>query len=692
MDENTIDPQVKNLVSAIGRAETGEPTPEAYSKTGASGEFGRYQFMPNTYRGYAKKYLGDENAQPTIDNQNKIAYSFVKEKKDQGYNPAQIASMWNAGEGKPNAYKENYRGINSQGVKFDTPAYAQTVSSYYQQLNSQNTSNTSNVLKNQLGSSIGDIQQQKQQLESQGEPVSVREDRAKPTLAGSVLRGIAKVPVQFGLSLAQGIRGLLNPDKIDTPLTSQTDYLGKVQDIKTKTQQKGEEMGRQIRSGETTPLKGVASTLATAAELPVDLATTVLPSGGIASGIAEATGKQGLKKVGQSLARGGAIGSGLDVRQQLADTGKVKVGQALLSGLAGAGLDVAGTQIAPRIAGAVSGKAKGLLNSESKLDNLIKNRTQELSKLEKYSSIKKITEDARAKGLNDPKEMLAKTDVLNGSVDKNGTITTLGEGGAHERYSSEYVKPIEDVIQKNLKQEGSKVSIIELKKRLYKAIDESGLEGGALERAYSNADADLKGYMRRADKDGFIPTETIHKAKVDKYSNINYMNPESKRADKAIAKALKETVEDHTKFIKVKELNNELASHFKVLKLLEKLDNKKVEGGKLGKYFAQLTGAAVGSHFGPVGSIVGSEVAGGIKGAQMARTFKGIGKNLEYSPAMKEAVVKGEPTVIQLPQENSLGNRNTTQNATTKKTNKSIGLLSDKKIGQSSKLSTVKKK
>lgn len=130
-----IDPKVKALVSAIGRAETGDPTPEAYSKKGASGEFGRYQFMPDTYKDYAKRYLGDENAQPTIENQNKIAYSFVKEKKDAGFNPAQIASMWNAGEGKPNAYKENYKGVNKQGVAYDTPAYVSNVSKFYNQLN-----------------------------------------------------------------------------------------------------------------------------------------------------------------------------------------------------------------------------------------------------------------------------------------------------------------------------------------------------------------------------------------------------------------------------------------------------------------------------------------------------------------------------------------------------------------------------
>lgn len=133
-----IDPTIKALAQAIGAAETGpNATPTAYTQKGASGEFGRYQFMPNTYKNYAQKYLGDANAVPTIENQNKIVYSFVKEKKAAGFNPSQISSMWNAGEGKPNAYKENYRGTNSQGVAYDTPAYAQKVSKYYEQYKGQ---------------------------------------------------------------------------------------------------------------------------------------------------------------------------------------------------------------------------------------------------------------------------------------------------------------------------------------------------------------------------------------------------------------------------------------------------------------------------------------------------------------------------------------------------------------------------
>lgn len=135
---NPDDPQAVNLAKSIRQAETGD-SEDPYNQKGASGEFGAYQFMPETYKNYAQKYLGDANAQPSVENQNKIAYSFVKEKKDAGYNPAQIASMWNAGEGKPDAYKENYRGTNAEGVSYDTPAYSAKVSQYYKQLSAGQT-------------------------------------------------------------------------------------------------------------------------------------------------------------------------------------------------------------------------------------------------------------------------------------------------------------------------------------------------------------------------------------------------------------------------------------------------------------------------------------------------------------------------------------------------------------------------
>jgi hypothetical protein len=128
--DNTIDPNIKNLVSAIGKAETGKSSPEAYSQKGASGEFGRYQFMPDTWKQWAPESGVDVNDM-SIEAQNKVAYNKIKSWKEQGLNPAQIASKWNSGN--ENAYKENHKGVNKFGVAYDTPAYTEKVSKYYQE-------------------------------------------------------------------------------------------------------------------------------------------------------------------------------------------------------------------------------------------------------------------------------------------------------------------------------------------------------------------------------------------------------------------------------------------------------------------------------------------------------------------------------------------------------------------------------
>lgn len=156
---NGIDPTIKALASTIGQLETGNASPDAYTKKGQSGEYGRYQFMPDTYKALAKKYLGDANAAPTIENQNKLVYSAIEDDKKAGLNPAQIMSKWNSG--RPDAYKQNWRGVNSQGVAYDTPAYVLRGSAIYQQKKAQQSAlGMADVQAPQLGQPntfLGDV-------------------------------------------------------------------------------------------------------------------------------------------------------------------------------------------------------------------------------------------------------------------------------------------------------------------------------------------------------------------------------------------------------------------------------------------------------------------------------------------------------------------------------------------------------
>lgn len=119
-----LDKTIIALAKAIRKHESGGN----YQAKGGSGEFGAYQFMPATWKSWAKKYLDNANAKMDQINQNKVAYYRIKEWKDQGYNPAQIASMWNSGKPK----WQGKVGINKYGIRYDVPKYVNNVYSLYQ--------------------------------------------------------------------------------------------------------------------------------------------------------------------------------------------------------------------------------------------------------------------------------------------------------------------------------------------------------------------------------------------------------------------------------------------------------------------------------------------------------------------------------------------------------------------------------
>lgn len=118
-DGTKLDASVVNLAKAIRTVESGGN----YEARGASGEHGAYQWMPGNYEAGAKKYGIDPKDKNPI-NQDKVAYNTLKEWKDQGLTPAQIAAKWNSGS---STGWEKKVGTNKQGVKYDVPAYVGNV-------------------------------------------------------------------------------------------------------------------------------------------------------------------------------------------------------------------------------------------------------------------------------------------------------------------------------------------------------------------------------------------------------------------------------------------------------------------------------------------------------------------------------------------------------------------------------------
>lgn len=320
-----------------------------------------------------------------------------------------------------------------------------------------------------------------------------------------------------------------------------------------------------------------------------------------------------------NIAKGAGIGYGYDVTQGLQGArGEDRTGGAAFIPGAGTALGAA----IPTISETVK-SVQNFRSPDVKVQKIIDSRSKELDKLDSYSTLSKQIEKGKERGI-DIKKMLANTDVLQNAVDDTGRITTRGEGNAIDLYTRQFVDGNEDLVSKALKKEGVSISPQILETRLKKAIDNAGIEGEALVSAQNKLKRELAGYARRANPNGSVPLSVIHDAKIDKYSDINFMTePQKQKYARAVAETLKEIVEDYTKAVDVKDINRELSKHYSVLGYLEKLDGKRVEGGKLGKYFGQTIGAVVGSHFGPLGAVVGAEAGGRIKGASMARTFKG---------------------------------------------------------------------
>lgn len=145
-----LDPTAYTLTKAIAYKENGGSAPnynaasgdDGASPAGTTGKYGggAYQFTTATWQNDALQVLGDANAPMTPENQNQVAYTKVANWLKQGYTSAQVASMWNAGPGEPNAYTGKFStgapsdGTNAAGTKFDVPGYVNTVQQYAEQL------------------------------------------------------------------------------------------------------------------------------------------------------------------------------------------------------------------------------------------------------------------------------------------------------------------------------------------------------------------------------------------------------------------------------------------------------------------------------------------------------------------------------------------------------------------------------
>jgi len=614
-----IDPTIKNLVSAIGKAETGKSRPEAYTQKGDSGEFGRYQFMPDTYKAYAKKYLGDGNAEPTIENQNKIAYAFVKEKKEKGFNPAQIASMWNAGEGRPDAYKENHKGVNSKGVAYDTPAYVKRVSDYYREL-SQTPQGYGYVQPPELQQTetpLATPQTHREDLLAQGQPVSVNPAKAEPSIMGSLIRSTVKPFAQVGTSLLN-IGQTLTGAPTTEPFSS--DYLGKVEPVGK---------GFDVTKGLT---KENVGAIGSAVGTGLSLGTTLGGGGSAERGAQKAV--EGLKfttPVTSQIAKGalqgsimgtaGSVGTALSEKQPASEVGKAGLFGAVSGGLLGGILGAAG--------GILSKKAGITPKTQTMVQEAVeKNYIDDLSK---SASGRKILAEQEV-GRNLATKAGIYPSVKNGLYDSKQALDTLDDAMKKlGKARGEEIKALNKVVDTDIAR-----NVVLKNVDQYVADPIQKKEVGQFVNKWFNElgpTADLK----------TLDSKQIATGQLAKFQNTTDAN--IRKAYRSIYHGLGEFLNDRLApdgGVR-KEVNDVLSGYHAVADFLDSINGKKVESSQLVELLTGEFARKVGTGVGGVKGLIMNEALRPIQ-----RTLKGIFGNdrSSYSKVM-DAINKGEMAKVE---------------------------------------------
>lgn len=324
-----------------------------------------------------------------------------------------------------------------------------------------------------------------------------------------------------------------------------------------------------------------------------------------------------------------------------------------INNIAGA---VAGFKTLPEVQKSIVNTAKDVKDTLSniretvnanKINKIIKNRADELYKIETgYAKTRKIINRSKD-SMNASRERVSNTDVLANSVSKDGVIQTKQKGGAVEQYKDLTLNKKEGLVRNDLEREGASVSPEVVRAKLKSNIMNSGLEGKSLQTALNNIDSEINGLMLRAGEDGKIPLTSIQDAKVNTTNTIDYNNPATKIEAKAIGNAYKKVIEE-TSSLPISEVNAELGKYLQDIEYLSNLDGLRVKGGRLGKYFSQLSGniigATAGSVLGPAGSaagtILGGELGGRIRANALSKTLGGKTGNIPAKNVILEEALK----------------------------------------------------
>ncbi len=673
--ENSLDPQVVAMAKAIRQAESGNRAVLPQEGAGVGGA-SRYQYTHDTWKGVAQKYLGNPNAELNLENENKASYLRIKEWKDKGFNVGQIASMWNAGEGRPNAYRENWRGVNKHGVVYDTPAYAAKVARAYQQFKSeamptvQAATETPAPVEEQKPFSLTQVAKEVvspvttmlarpfQAIQSAAQ--LFRSNRENPDLEANAKKYSDEA---YKLSLQ-----LRDPQLTPEQRISLT---GEIQ----RNQQLAEYYGNRLSSNANYKPFSTETLVKPAPENMADvkkdvgrgIQTVAFGLGPVSGGAAFGTGMS--LEDGNDLlswdtaaytAGGLVLGKAADIvgKPLLNAAGKVVgvITPQMLKNVAAGGAKAMQTfmetnKLLPNSISRPLNKGAAALevgaNAPFKAaaapfrqvdEKVIARREQALKELEEKYAQLRDNAARNPEATAGTRGRVARSNVLteDNMVNEDGVI--IGAKEAAKTYRKETIGEGESLVRQLLTKEGVGVDIGVVEKELQKVLKES-FSGRELISALNAMKREIAG-LRLKNPNGRIMLTDLHDAKVQRQPGSKaYDNSETKAVDKQIARAHKQVIENNSGE-KVREINAEIGKFLGDAEYIESLQGKRIGNGKLGRTVSQVAGAVAGAAAGgALGGLPGVAV-GSYVGGSVSRKLSGRGLRNALGKPTKVAQTK----------------------------------------------------
>lgn len=591
--QQPTDQQALTLTHAIALQESGENGKPNYNAVGDAGTSkGAYQWQPGNFEAAAKN-AGLDPKDFSPENQDKVAYSEVKAYKDKGYDPGQIASLWNSGS--PNNW-QNHSGtttINGKTISYDTPAYVKGVQKYYQQLAGSQGAPTANSLlqgapqanQSSATSNLMQPSADSSQLDSQiqGFTDGSATANSKPGFLQGLEEDAAGTnPESIGTQLGNTAKGVGN-----FLLPSVGDAYHDVTGTNTKT-------GLQQLGDLGTSALGVASILP-----GTDAIADPLEAARGADAAVEGSGALG-KALASNTAKNAALGAGYGVSGAVGDgdTNLKSIGENAALGAAGGGLlgkagDAIGGALTKKATEGAGGRLEQLNSKLTTVGNAFdKNSTSTTN------PIKTLVDNGLTKDLK----------VVDGKVNIDG-LTNTERTGSIDNLIDQHSSQASDLV-KTLK---GGVPLEEFKNELIIAAEKNPdiVNAGKVDSAEADINRRMASYKRSfGDTIPYTAIDGIRTA-MNKVWSPDEVDVARSIGDTARSylyngdgtnDAIKSAMANETELIKARNY-------------VEKLKNRNVKGGQLQKYLADAIGAgaggAVGKIFGPVGEGIGG-VAGGL--------------------------------------------------------------------------------